>query len=247
MAIPVFIFFISYGCQNSGTDEQQTQLNYSGEEIFRGIFFSQGELPNQIEALKEEHEKTENIAKTNKDVKDFQLDFSKEIIKSINTLDPTFFTQFKKQMESKNYYAIQLAMTNATKMIKAGGYNSKYSGFFKLADELETKKVDLSGNEFKNIDMNSPEGMTKFKSLIKTKYDIDVDDDDYKIACAPNLGFCYVYAVAAVVSIAAVAYSGVAVVAYAVYAKVEFWGGVTNHDAIGNVLIEELALKLGSS
>ena len=95
--------------------------------------------------------------------------------------------------------------------------------------------------------MNSSEGMTKFKSLIKTKYDIDVDDDDYKIACAPNLGFCYVYAVAAVVSIAAVAYSGVAVVAYAVYAKVEFWGGVTNHDAIGNVLIEELALKLGSS
>lgn len=245
MIVPLFIFFISYGCQNSETDQEQTHLNYSGEEIFKGIFFSQGELPNQIEALKGEHEKSENLTATNKNLKDFQLDFSKEIIKSINALDPAFFSQFKKQMESKNYYAIQLAMANATKMIKAGGYNSKYSGYFKLTDKLESKKADFSTKEFQDIDISTPEGIAKYKSLIKDKYDINVDDDDYKVACSIGAVVCVVYLVAGAVNTVVAAYYVVA--GAVVYAKVEFWGGGTNESTIGNVLIEELALKLGSS
>lgn len=245
VVVPVFAFLISYGCQNNETEEQPIQLNYSGEEIFRGIFFSEGDLPNQIDALKSDHEKSEVSMATNKNLKEFKLDFSNEIVKSIKVLDPMFFSQFKKQMESKNYYGIQLAMANATKMIKAGGYNSKYSGYFKLSDKLESKKADLTSIEFKNIDVNTPEGITKYKSLIKEKYEINVDDEDYKIACTPGVVVCY--ALAAVVSIAAVVYSGVVVAAYAVYSKVEFWGGAQNQNAIGNVLIEELARKLGSS
>ncbi len=245
MIVPFFIFFITYGCQNSESDQQQTHLNYSGEEIFRGIFFSQGELPNQIEALKAEHDKSVNIASTNKNVKDFQLDFSNEIIKAINNLDPTFFSQFKKQMESKNYYAIQLAMANATKMIKAGGYNSKYSGYFKLTDKLESKKADFSTKDFQDLDISTPDGIAKYKSLIKDKYDINVDDDDYKVACSVGAVVCVVYLVAGAVNTVVAAYYVVA--GAVVYAKVEFWGGTTNEAAIGNVLIEELAIKLGSS
>jgi hypothetical protein len=105
--IPLLSLFIIFGCQNDRDDQKPAQLNYSGEEIFRGIFFSQGDLPNQIEALKPEHEKSEAAIATNKNVKEFKLDFSNEIVKSINLLDPMFFNNFKKQMESKNYYAIQ--------------------------------------------------------------------------------------------------------------------------------------------
>lgn len=242
LVIPLMVFFISYGCQKNDDDQTTAQMNYSGEEIFRGIFFSEGELPNQIDALKAEHEKSEALSIANKSVKEFKLDFSDEIVNSINELDPEFFNNFKKQMESKNYYAIQLAMTNAAKMVKAGGYRSKYAGFFKLSDELESKKVDLSSKEFTDIDVSTPEGLVKYKSLIKDKYNINVDDDEYKVGCVTVF-----YAIAGVVSIAAAAYSVVGVAVYAVYSKVEFWGGATNQDAVGNVLVEELALKLGSS
>lgn len=249
--VPLVLLAISYGCQNNDVDQKPDKLNYSGEEIFRGIFFSQGKLPTQIEALKPEHEKSEIAMATNKNVKEFKIDFSNEIVKSIKLLDPTFFTQFKKQMESKNYYAIQLALTNGTKMIKAAGYKSKYSGFFKLSDDLESKKADLTSKEFKDININTPEGLAKYKSLIKDKYDINIDDDNYKIACSPAAVVC-VYFAAAAYSIVAVATSYVAgaytaVAVAVVYYKVEYWGGGTNENVIGNVLIEELAMKLGSS
>lgn len=238
IALPLLVFFISYGCQTNGNEKNTSQMNYSGEEIFKGIFFLQGPLPNKIEALKSEYEKSKASMATNKEVGEFQLEFSKEIIKSINTLDPSFFKQFKEQMESKNYYAVQLAVANASKMLKAGGYNSKYSNLFKLSDELESKKADLP-NEFKDFDINSPQGLAKYKSLMKTKYDIDLDDENYKIACAPSLGFCIVVVVVAGFALAvAVSY---------VYNLHEYWGGVKNQNMIENVLIEELATKLGSS
>ncbi len=239
--IPLLSLFIIFGCQNDGNDQNTAQLNYSGEEIFRGIFFSQGDLPNHIDALKANHEQSEAAMAANKNVKEFKLDFSKEIIKEINTLDPNYFSQFKKQMESKNYFAMQLAISNALKMIKAGGYRSKYSGYFKLSDKLESKKADFTSKEFQNIDINTPDGITKYKSLIKDKYDINVDDDEYKVACS----FCVVYLVAGAINTVAMFHYGVTVAM--VYDKVEFWGGATNQNAVDDVLIEELAKKLGSS
>lgn len=242
--IPLLSLFIIYGCQNDGNEQDSAQLNYSGEELFKGILFVQGELPKHINALKSNHEEYEATMIADKNQKEFSLDFSKEIIKEINTLDPIYFDQFKKQMESKNYFAMQLALTNAFKMLKAAGYRSKYSGFFKLSDKLESKKADLTSKEFKDIDVSTPEGLAKYKSLIKDKYDINVDDDDYKIACAPYTGFCYY--IAGAISYVVGLYSFAGVTVYYVYNKVEFWGGATNENVIGNVLIEELSKKLGS-
>lgn len=238
LVLPVFLFFINYGCQSNDSD-QAAGLNYSGEEIFKGLFFLQGDLPDHIEALKAEYEKSQSAMAANKEVEEFQLEFSDEIIKSISVLDPDFFKNFKTQMESKNYYAIQLAMANAAKMLKAGGYNSKYASFFKLSDQLKSKKVDITDDEFRNIDVNTPEGMAKFKSLMKNKYEIDLDDENYKIACAPSLGFCIIVLVVAGVTLAVA-------VNYVVNLN-EYWGGVKSQNAVGNVLIEELAAKLGSN
>lgn len=81
--------------------------------------------------------------------------------------------------------------------------------------------------------------MAKFKSLMKNKYEIDLDDENYKIACAPSLGFCIIVLVVAGVTLAVA-------VNYVVNLN-EYWGGVKSQNSVGNVLIEELAAKLGSN
>lgn len=139
LVLPVFLFFINYGCQSNDSD-QAAGLNYSGEEIFKGLFFLQGELPDHIEALKAEYEKSQSAMAANKEVQEFQLEFSEEIIKSIHVLDPDFFKNFKAQMESKNYYAIQLAMANAAKMLKAGGTIPNMPAFSSFQISLNQRK-----------------------------------------------------------------------------------------------------------
>lgn len=239
------LVFIAVSCYQ---DSEIAKQDYSGEELFRGIFFLQGDVVNNLESLKPRSNQLEVAQKANPESQEFFDELVDEIVMQIKLLDPEYFTNFKSQMASKNYYSMELALSNGTKMIKAAGLKSdKISGVFRLMVEIENKGVDFENEEFKTLDLEKPENVEKLKSILKKDYSIDLDDEQYNVACVPVAAVCVVYAAAAVVSIAAVAYTAVAAVNAAawvtVYAWVELWGSTNfeNDVAFNDILVKEIA------
>ena len=171
--------------------------------------------------------------------------FVDEIVTQINLLDPGYFDSFKSQLESNNYYSIELALSNGTRTIKTVGLKSKeLSGVFRLMLEIENNKVDFESDHIKQLDFNNQEDVAKLKSILKNDYSIDLDDEQYNL-----VGIVIpiaVYAAAVFVSIAAVAYTALAAVNavawVTVYAWVEVWDINTSGNEIAtNELILEIA------
>lgn len=229
-------------------DDEVVRKNHTGEELFRGVFFLQGEVPDDLESLKANVDQLRIAQKANPESVKFFEDFVDEIVLQTRLLDPGYFDNFKAQLESDNYYSIELALSNGRNMIKAAGLKSeKLSGIFRLMTDIENKQVDFAKENIEKLDLENPDDVAKLKSILKKDYSIDLDDEQYNVACLPVAAVCVVYAAAAVVSIAAVAYTAVAAVNAAavatVYAWVEAWGGAQfeNGAASNNLLVKEIA------
>lgn len=212
----VFTFvFASCGRPEAETPE----ISYGGEDIFRAVFFLQGEAVTKLEALQGQLVKKQAMFRTYPGAEKASAEFAEEIISQIKKFEPAYFDQFKKQIQSDNLFKIQLAVENGAKMIRIAGLTSqKYGGIFKLADKLSDKKVDLAAEDFKNLDTSKEEDMKKFKSLLKERYSIDIDDSDYKVACTPALAICVALLIGGVIAVT------VAAVLVEVYAGAIFWG-----------------------
>ena len=231
---------------NCSQDDGVAKKDYSGEEIFRGIFFLQGDVVNHLESLHADLNKLKATQKANPESIEYFESFVNEIVTQINLLDPDYFDSFKSQLESNNYYSIELALSNGTRMIKAAGLKSKeLSGVFRLMLEIENKKVDFESDHIKQLDFNNQEDIAKLKSILKNDYSIDLDEEEYSVACSLAIAICVVYAAVAFISIAAVSHTAavavqaVAVVAY--YLLVEVWGMNTSGNEIAtNELILEI-------
>jgi SdpC family antimicrobial peptide len=247
-SLVVLLLAFAFSC-NSEEDDKPLQ-NYSGEELFQALFFSSGEAAQHIQTIQSSVEKLNTALKANPEVKKFTTDFSAEIIQRINELDPTYFTRFKEQLASDNFYTMELALANGSKMIKAAGYRSSYAGMFRLMDDLNEKNVDFSAAQLEDLDYTKEEDVQKLKDFLSQQYSIDLNSEDYKVACVPVAAVCVVYAIAAVVSISAAAYTALAVVNAAawitVYAWIELWGGDSMMETVGqnDVLIQELSVLL---
>lgn len=224
-------FVMVTSCEKPEEVAVQQKTEYSGEELFRGIFFFQGEVPAKIQSMRPQYEQFKQMSRDKK-VEQAMLAYTDELVLQIRQIDPTYFDQFKAQIESDNMYGIQLAIANGTKMIEAAGYRSeKYSGMFRLQHELDAKKVDFNKAEFQNLDLKTEEGIAEFKKILKKDYLIDLDDEQYKVACTPFAAFCVAIVAAAVYNTALAVHTAAAAVnavAYlAAYLKVGLWGGIT--------------------
>ncbi|MDJ1473277.1 hypothetical protein QNI19_32795 [Cytophagaceae bacterium DM2B3-1] len=240
---PLLSIFIFASCSTSNAEE--ISRDYSGEELFKGIFFLQGDSASQLESLQPQLAKRKAMYATYPEMQKAYAEFSDEIISQIKKIEPSYFKQFKAQIQTKNLYKIQLALTNGAKMIKLGGLASeKYNGIFRLADQLDEKKVDLSTEDFKSLNTTKEEDMKKFKALLSEKYSINLDDEDYKVACTPPMAICVALLIGAVVAVT------VAAVLLEVYAGAFLWGpseGFGGSGTVGdaylenNYLIKEIA------
>lgn len=248
--IPVILTFIVSSCfqkEDLPSANLPTEENYSGEELFRGIFFLQGRVAQELNGLQQNLEQIEATMSLDENSRISYGEFSDEIINEINEIDPEFFEKFHTQLKSDNYYVIELALDNSRNMIMAAGLKSdKYSGLFKLVQETKNKGIDFR-SQFGHLDFTNDVDVAQFKNEMKDVYQIDLDDEKYQVACVPAIAVCY--AIAAAVSIAAVAYTAlagvqaVAVFAYYVYSEVKFWGSqsIQDDDIMQKALINEIA------
>jgi hypothetical protein len=99
---------IIFSSCNSGVVSQESLTigetkKYTGEELFRGIFFMQGEVAKSIPMYED---MLVSLGKDKTSEEDINK-FSNEIIGYMKVLDPNFFVEFQRGIESKNPYQIR--------------------------------------------------------------------------------------------------------------------------------------------
>jgi len=152
------ILFIS--CEkyddNVNTDSNLT-TDYSGEEIFSGLFFFQNDIAENISGLKDvkknlsNHPNSEDVANTLGELSSISIHY-------IDTNYPNFFTDFEDVMKSGDLYKIEKKMNFAITLIEQSMLTSqKYSSISAISKVLDEDQV--LKNEVSKLDLKSKKGI----------------------------------------------------------------------------------------
>jgi len=86
---------------------QQSETVYSGEELFKAIFFAQGEFAKNISMYEEAIKQSEEGNKMNEKL---FLERYENFVKEVTEKNPNFFTNFQKDMYSGNPFDVDNAL-----------------------------------------------------------------------------------------------------------------------------------------
>ncbi|MGJ1439528.1 MULTISPECIES: hypothetical protein [Sphingobacterium] len=236
---------IIYSCTKDANEDAKSQ--YSGEEMFRAIYFLEGNAVNELSSLKPALSQMQKSKSANPDRKrdEFVKEMNNVLISTIKELDKDFFENFKRQVEADDYYAIQLAIGNGARMLRAAGFKSKYAPMFNFLEEVGNKNINLKDEKFKGLDFQKESDVKKFVKILKDDHGIDIDmDQETQLYAVCNFGIACAVALVAVATMAVAAQSVAGLWVYYVYSKVEFWGVVdgNNTDAANEGFIRDVAL-----
>lgn len=252
----LLLAFLNLSCNQDDFVENQAQSNssdnlfaksntdYSGEEIFKGVFFFQGEIPKNIDAFQDILINMNN-RQDSKEIEKELNSLADEIITYINDNDPVYFDKLKEVIKSNDYFSVQEYMNYTGVLIEqAIILNEKYGGQYLGYKQLfESEKF---ANELENIDFTNPESEQAYKNLLK-KYGVTPPDSTNAEECTVAAGVCVAYAVAVAASIAVAAASAAGYVQVVVKTKYWFWdagtdpyGKTDSNDLINQQIIAQL-------
>ena len=216
MLMTLCILFISCEKYDSFTESNVTEnMNfakngtYSGEEIFKGLFFMDNQISDgipQISAIKSEilnQDDGEELIAQLSELRDISVDF-------INKNYPNLFNDLKTAVYSNNYFKIDQKVKESAMIIEQAGLaSSKYSSAFKFGKEV--RENEQLRNELSQLDLTDANDVQAFHDIL----------DDYDLDYTTNsLVF---FAAALAVFYIAVAAVSIAVAAYSVITKVAYW------------------------
>src|SRR5690606_9568739 len=139
----VLLFTSSYQV-NAINIEINVNAGLSGEEMFREIFFFQGNIPIEDlpTAIQEEVNSLKNFTKSEQEKRDEALDNVVNIIKQTN---PDYFDNLKNAVQSKNHYEVKKEIAvGGTLIINALDLGEAYD---QIVQYSQDKRFDLSNNE----------------------------------------------------------------------------------------------------
>ncbi|HVI47778.1 MAG TPA: hypothetical protein VM802_23100 [Chitinophaga sp.] len=239
--------------KNAAGTRHADLTQYSGKELFRGIFFSQGEISQRIPSMQPTLAKWDKYPAATK--KMYQA-FYDDMIANIEKNDPGYFEAFKKKIATRNYTNVAEAMVEGGRAIFEAGLRSpKYNPFFSSIEEM-AKSGDIN-----RFDLRTPDGkqaLAKYLSeKIKARQQLGSNavqnknlDVQASIAVPIFVLWAAVWdAVAAVNYAAAVTIETVAVVHFAVYAQTQFWpknSEVAAADGITKLASERLVAEIAN-
>lgn len=101
----LFAFLILFvSCTQYDEGVTIIEKNYSGEELFRGIYFSDGEIAQRIPSLKFNNNMIADLSIEQK----LELDkFQSQIVEHLKGIDPNYFENFKHTITSNDIYKIE--------------------------------------------------------------------------------------------------------------------------------------------
>lgn len=168
-------------------------LSYSGEDIFKGIFFFQNDITEEITSIK--NSQSYYFYTTNTTFKGTIDLFSSEIVTKIYDIDENFFNNFKSLITSKNHLKINDAFKMASiKIVEAMPYTSHFNSYdVNIFEGFDIDKyVDDDGNI---IDFE------EFKHDLDTDYGLGTRGCSFALACVL---FIFIISYAAIVQMTAV-------------------------------------------
>lgn len=118
--------------------------NLNGEEIFRGIFFLEGNLPQQVKFLNKRIE-TANEINMDEDASLIKSQIINEIVGGINDVSPSYFEDLEESYNKKDYYALKENIKVGADLLYVGLFNS--NKMQEIAPEFKLL--------FENLDMDS--------------------------------------------------------------------------------------------
>lgn len=160
---------------------QQTAVSkqYSGEDLFRGIFFSEGVVASKLS----NYGKFEDVkGQLNAEQKKELLTLQNELISYISKNDPTYFSKFQKSINSGNPVVIRAAIAESKGTLKQA--------------VLKITNVNLTDVE-KKINMEKAKGVVDLNKIkdLKTQLGNNPYNSSKEVAVFP------VWAVAVVVAV----------------------------------------------
>ena len=204
------LFFSCSQYDDISSQNIEASTEFSGEEIFKGLFFFQNDIANNISDLKEIKSKIESLDDSNK-IASSLSDLSNISISYIKENYPKFFDDLKITMNSGNLYEIEKKMNLSAKIIEQSMLTSeKYSKIFAINNAVEKNPELLQ--RITELDLTKEKDLSQLKQIIRDNQ-IDIGDvESTLVFFAAALAVFYVGAIA--VSIAAVLYSVVTKAAY---------------------------------
>ncbi|ASE63003.1 antimicrobial peptide, SdpC family [Chryseobacterium indologenes] len=187
----------------------------TGEEILRGIFFFQNEISDNVGFLrdfKQDIQKHNDYIQTEKSLNDMS-DVTIQYIKGTN---PEFLNELQKVFYSNNLFEINQKLDESVNLLtKALESSNKYSNAIQFGYKVQSDEK-LRGF-ISSVDLSTKEGQSQLKSFLTQNPEYKIMQDSSVDAALPIFvgAAAVAYAVAAVVSIAAVLYS--------VYYKAAYW------------------------
>lgn len=132
------------------------KTEYSGEELFRGLFFLEGEVAKKIPFFDPIISYYENSIKENPNLAVEKSRQVNKTVQKVNEINPYFFDQLKKEIESKDFNRVRKILEKGALMCKAGiVINELYSSHEKEIKEFFSKNTNT-------YDFNSEKDMQKF-------------------------------------------------------------------------------------
>jgi SdpC family antimicrobial peptide len=164
---PLLASFILLSCGRDNvfpTSPSDSEV-MTGEDIFKAVFFLEGKLADKLPSLKN------SVQQRGKLYTDEQMSrkefieknkFIEDMITNIQSVNQSFFKNFKREMQSKDVDRINMALNEASNVyIKAGLLSKTYGKVFKNAMNI-AENIDIS-----KYNIHTKEGMEKLKKDIK--------------------------------------------------------------------------------
>jgi hypothetical protein len=205
------LIFLSTGCtkeQILNPNGNRSEIKYSGEELYEGIFFAKGEVAEAIPTIKNSSSYFQVHQLSQKSAKSMDNQMT-EVMNEIETKNPNYFDEFKESIATQDHLIIEETLKDATELL----YETSIDMYLSEQDQSDLKEI-VEGIDLNNH-LNS-NGSINYESLSKeiTK-DFKVDNNE-KAACV-FAGVVFVAAAYVLVAHAAAAMTYVAVAWVAEY------------------------------
>lgn len=181
----LMVFVFSFGLESCSKKDDsdptpaESKPIYSGEDLYRGLFFSEGDVSKKLANVNPNYIDLSEFYK-NESERKASDDFKNKLVASINTKFPDFFAEFKTKIESGNPLHIQQALNYAS------GVNQEvlaslpeYQIAVQNLEQAKSILGDVDFNQF--IDENNKIDREGLEQFIKEK--IGATDPKDRPAC----------------------------------------------------------------
>jgi SdpC family antimicrobial peptide len=104
---------------NFSVSAETSEEGYTGEVVFRGVFFGEGEVADLFPEIWGNYKSQVNSKEW--------IKLKESIISSLKTNNPTFLDKFGKEMQSGNHFRIQSILIEGSNLLRNLGFDNKMS------------------------------------------------------------------------------------------------------------------------